>query len=253
MTFFVLKPKENSMIKFIYLLPFLLFSFALDAQENINLNTEKTMTIEIWSDVVCPFCYIGKRKLETALNQFEHKDKVKIVWKSYLLDPDTEENINKDAYTYLAERKGQTREWSVQAHQYVTQMAKEVGLNYDFDKVKMTSSKKAHRLIQLAKKYDKGNAIEEALFNAYFIEGKLISDIPTLIALGEGVGLDKKIIEQTLNSEDFTTEMNNDIKAAETIGVSGVPFFVFDRKYAISGAQDTKLFWETLQKTFSEK
>lgn len=241
------------MLKYVYLLPFLLLTFALEAQEKTNSNTDKTMTIEIWSDVVCPFCYIGKRKLETALNQFEHKDKVKIVWKSYLLDPDTEENINKDAYTYLAERKGQTRDWSVQAHQYVTQMAKEVGLNYDFDKVKMTSSKKAHRLIQLAKKHGKGNEIEEALFNAYFIEGKLISDIPTLIALGETVGLDKKLVEQSLNSADFTTEMDNDIKAAEAIGVSGVPFFVFDGKYAISGAQDAKLFLETLEKTFSEK
>lgn len=208
--------------------------------------------IEIWSDIQCPFCYIGKRKIEKALESFKEKDKVEIEWRSYQLDPDSTSQPGVDLYDYLAKRKGQTRDWAIEMHKNVTQMAKENGLDYYFEKAILANSYNAHRLIHLAKKYKLGNEAEEKIFKAYFTEGKDIANIATLTALGIELDLKEEELKEILNSDKFGDEVRADIEEAQNIGVKGVPFFVFNRAYAISGAQPVEIFTETLNKSFED-
>ena len=213
---------------------------------------ENKFKIEIWSDIQCPFCYIGKRKIEKALESFKENDKVEIEWRSYQLDPDSTSQPGVDLYDYLAKRKGQTRDWSVEMHNNVTQMAKENGLDYRFDKAILANSYNAHRLIHLAKKYKLGNEAEEKIFKAYFTDGKDIANIATLTALGIELSLNEEEVKEVLNSDKFGDEVRADIEEAQNIGVKGVPFFVFNRAYAISGAQPVETFTQTLTKSFED-
>jgi predicted DsbA family dithiol-disulfide isomerase len=209
--------------------------------------------VEIWSDVMCPFCYIGKRKFETALAQFKDKDKVEIVWKSFQLNADLKTDPSKNTIQHLAESKGWTMEYTNSTVQYVMEMAEGVGLHYDFNKAVVANSFDAHRLIQFAKSKDKGDAAEERLFKAYFTEGKNTADHTVLLQLGKEIGLEETELKQVLDSDAFAKEVKNDIQEAEKIGVSGVPFFVFNRKYAVSGAQDPEVFLKSLIKASEEK
>ncbi len=207
--------------------------------------------IEIWSDIQCPFCYIGKRKIEKALENFEGKEDVEIEWRSYQLDPEAKSQPGVDLYDYLAQRKGQTREWAIEMHKNVTNMAKENGLDYQFEKAVLANSYDAHRLIHLAKKYKLGNEAEEIIFKSYFTEGKNIANKETLMLLAKEIGLkDEQEIKQVLDSDKFGDEVRVDIEEAQNIGVRGVPFFVFNRAYAVSGAQPVEIFTETLNKSF---
>jgi protein disulfide-isomerase len=210
------------------------------------------MKIDIWSDVRCPFCYVGKRKFENALEQFAHKDKVEIEWHSFELDPTVVTDTSKNVYDYLAEIKGQSREWSVKMHEHVTKSAAEVGLHYDFDKAVIANSFDAHRLIQFAKTKGLGDAAEEVLFKAYFTEGKNIADHSVLVALGESIGLDKKETAEVIAGTAFTKEVKADGQVAQRIGINGVPFFVIENKYGISGAQPSELFLEALETSWKE-
>jgi predicted DsbA family dithiol-disulfide isomerase len=210
------------------------------------------MKIEIWSDVMCPFCYIGKRKFEAALENFKNKENVEIVWKSFQLNPALKTDPSKNTIQHLAETKGWTMEYTRNTIAYVSNMAKEVGLYYDFDKAVVANSFDAHRLIQMAKKYGKGNVAEERLFKAYFTEGKNTADHLTLINLAKEIGLDETEVKNMLAGNNFKEEVMKDLAEAEQLRVSGVPFFVFDRKFAVSGAQDTKVFADTLAKAWSE-
>lgn len=205
------------------------------------------MKIEIWSDIMCPFCYIGKRQLETALEQFPNQG-IEIEWKSFQLDPTITPQSGKDVYTFLAERKGMSLEQSKEMHKGVAERAKSVGLDYDFDKAVISNSLTAHRIIQLAKTKKLGDEMEEIFFKAYFTEGRDLNDGPTLIELAEKAGLNKNEILEVLESEDlFLNEVQSDITEAQQIGVQGVPFFVFDRKYAVSGAQPVEAFVNTIK------
>jgi protein disulfide-isomerase len=199
---------------------------------------------------MCPFCYIGKRKIENAINDFPHKSKVEIEWKSFQLDPTTKSQPGKSTYDYLAEKYGRDRQWSLEMHENVTNLAKAEGLEYNFDKAIIANSFDAHRLSHLAKKYGKGNELEELIFKAYFTEGKDVSEIEVLVDLGRNVGLDETEIRNMLASKQFKEAVQNDIIEAQQIGVRGVPFFVLDRKYAISGAQPNEVFTETLEKAW---
>lgn len=210
------------------------------------------MKIEIWSDIMCPFCYIGKRRLEAALAKFENKEHVEIIWKSYMLNPTMKTDTNKNINQYLAEIKGWSLEQAKEMNAHVTNMAKEVGLNYDFDKAIVANSLKAHCLIQLAKTKNKGNEIEEHLFKAYFTEGKNVDDEKTLVELGKEIGLEESEVRLALRDLNYLSEVDKDIREAQQIGVRGVPFFVIDRKYGISGAQPESVFTETLTKAWAE-
>jgi predicted DsbA family dithiol-disulfide isomerase len=210
------------------------------------------MNVEIWSDVMCPFCYIGKRKFEQALDQFAHKDQVNVVWKSFQLNPDMKTQPGKTINQYLAEIKGWSLDQAKSMNARVTAMAHEVGLSYDFDKAVVASSWDAHRLIQLAKKNGLGDAIEERLFKAYFTEGRDTSDHNTLLELGTEIGLEPTAIQQMLDSELFTEAVHQDIYEAQQVGVRGVPFFVLDRRYAVSGAQQPETFLGALNTAWAE-
>lgn len=214
--------------------------------------TNKNMKIEIWSDVMCPFCYIGKRNFETALTQFADKDHIEVEWKSYQLDPTIPEVATESQENYLVKRKGMSREQVQGMIANVTEMAKQAGLEYQMDKVMMVNSKKAHQLIQYAKTKNLGSEIEERLFKAFFTEGKNVADIETLTQLGKEVGLDENELQAAFTDEQYQYQMKQDIQEAANLGVQGVPFFVFDRKYGVSGAQPPQAFLETLNKSFSE-
>lgn len=224
-----------------------------NTKQERNMNTAAKMKVEIWSDIMCPFCYIGKRHYEAAIAKFADSANVEVVWKSFQLDPSLPKPASKlSTYAYLAERKGMSVDQSKALHQNVVEMAKNAGLNYDFDKAIVANSFDAHRLIQFAKTKGLGDAAEERLFKAYFMEGKDMSDVTTLIALGKEIGLNEVEVKDVVNSTAYTNEVNNDIEEAHQIGVQGVPFFVFDRKYAVSGAQPVEAFIKTLEKSFSE-
>ncbi|MDA6072583.1 DsbA family oxidoreductase [Flavobacterium sp. AC] len=204
------------------------------------------MKIEIWSDIMCPFCYIGKRQLETALAEFPNGE-FEIEWKSFQLDPTITPQSGKDVYTFLAERKGISVEQSIEMHKGVVERAKSVGLDYHFDKAIISNSLTAHRIIQLAKVKKLGDEMEEIFFKAYFVEGRDLNDGPTLIELAVKAGLDQNLVLEVLKDENlFLKEVQDDIAEAQEIGVQGVPFFVFDRKYAVSGAQPVEAFVKTI-------
>lgn len=206
------------------------------------------MTIEIWSDIMCPFCYIGKRHLEIAVADFPQPLQIDVIWKSFLLNPLLKTDPEKDLYAYIAEIKGETYEWSVNAHQELVTRAKAVGLTYRFDLAKVANSFDAHRVIQMAKAAGLGAEMEERLFRAYFSEGALISDHLTLANLSAGVGLNANVVATNLATTAFTTEVNADVLEANKFGIRGVPFFVFNRKFGISGAQPVSHFTATIQK-----
>ncbi|MCE3296837.1 MAG: oxidoreductase [Crocinitomicaceae bacterium] len=212
----------------------------------------KKIHVEIWSDVVCPFCYIGKRRFELALEKFAHKDAVEIEWKSFQLDPNTLSHPGMDVYDYLAERYGRDREWSIGTHQNVTEQAAQVGLEYNFDKAVIAPTFDAHQASHFAKSKGRGSAFEELLFRSYFTDGKDLADHAVLADLGASVGLDREELLQSLANGTFEAEVQRDIHEAKQIGVQGVPFFVFNRKYAVSGAQDPLVFRETLETVWKE-
>ena len=211
------------------------------------------MKVEIWSDVMCPFCYIGKRKFENALAQFPQKENVAIEWKSFQLNPELVNNSGQNIHEYLAERKGMTLSHAKQLNEQVTGMAAEVGLEYNFDKAIVANSFDAHRFAHLAGKYGLGDAAEESLFKAYFTEGKDISDREVLTQLGAGIGLDPEEVRNTLSGNTYAREVQQDIAEAAALGARGVPFFVIDRKYAVSGAQPEEIFLKALQQSFNEQ
>lgn len=210
------------------------------------------MKVEIWSDVMCPFCYIGKRRFEQALTQFPHKDDIEIVWKSYQLNPDMQTDPSKSINQYLSETKGISLEQAQELNAYVTNMAKEVGLDYDFNKAVLANSFDAHRLVQLAKANGKGNEMEEQLFKAYFIEGKNIADHETLEQIATEAGLDGGQVKNVLAANEYADKVEQDIYEARQIGLRGVPFFVLNDRYAVSGAQATETFLGALEKAWAE-
>ncbi|MCX6215267.1 DsbA family oxidoreductase [Spirosoma sp.] len=210
------------------------------------------MDVEIWSDIMCPFCYIGKRKFEQALNQFEHKEQINIVWKSFQLNPDMKTQPGKSINQYLAEIKGWSLAEAQRMNDHVTGMAREVGLSYDLNKAVVANSWDAHRLIQLAKQHGLGDAIEERLFKAYFTEGRDTSDHATLLELGTEIGLDETAVEQLLASNQFADAVNRDVYEAQQVGARGVPFFVLNRRYAVSGAQQPETFLGALNTAWTE-
>jgi predicted DsbA family dithiol-disulfide isomerase len=210
------------------------------------------MNVEIWSDVMCPFCYIGKRKFEKALAQFPHKDKVNVIWKSFQLDPTTITDPTLNTIDNLAQKKGWSKEQADQTIAHVTGIAKQVGLDFHFEKAVVANSLDAHRLSHLAKKYGKQNELEEKLFSAYFIEGKNTADFNTLLQIATELGLDKTEVSALLKSNTYTNEVYHDIKQAQQIGVNGVPFFLLDNKYAVSGAQESETFLGALTKAYEE-
>ncbi|WP_109677833.1 DsbA family oxidoreductase [Dyadobacter jejuensis] len=210
------------------------------------------MKVEIWSDVMCPFCYIGKRKFETALDGFEHKNQIEVEWKSFQLNPDLKTEPGRSINDYLAEVKGWSPEYAAEANAYVSGIAAEVGLEYHMDKAVLANSFDAHRFAHYAKTQGKGDQAEEQLFKAYFTDGKNTADIDTLVDLGAAIGLDAEALRAVLEGDDFAEEVRRDIYEAHQVGAKGVPFFVLDRKFAVSGAQQPETFAGALAQAFGK-
>ncbi|MBB1285343.1 DsbA family oxidoreductase [Flavisolibacter sp. BT320] len=211
------------------------------------------MKVEIWSDVVCPFCYIGKRRFEKALEGFAGREQVEIAWKSFQLDPELNNQEGLSVHAYLGKRKGGTEADGKRMNDQMTAMAQTVGLQYDFDKAILNNTQKAHQLLHFAKKAGLQNEMKERLFKAYYTEGKDVADIDTLAALAAEVGLPADEAQTALAEEQYAAEVKHDQEEAYHIGVQGVPFFVFNRKYAVSGAQSPETFAQVLQQVWEEE
>jgi predicted DsbA family dithiol-disulfide isomerase len=202
---------------------------------------------------MCPFCYIGKRRFESALEKFPGAKDVTVEWKSFQLNPDLKTQPGKSINQHLAEIKGWSLEKAAEMNAYVTNMAKDAGLDYHMEKAIVANSFDAHRLSHLAKKHGVQDKVEELLFAAYFTEGKNTADHKVLTEIGVAAGLDAKEIELVLNSELYAMDVHNDVNEAQMLGVRGVPFFVFNRKYAVSGAQPEDAFLQTMERAAAEE
>lgn len=209
------------------------------------------MNIEIWSDVACPFCYIGKRHLEQALEQLPDLD-VDITWKSFELDPNAPVDSDLDIYDTLAKKYGRDRAWAEQMNANMVNMASKVGLRFDMDSLKPTNTFNAHQLIHLAKEEGKQDEMKEALLSAYFSEGKHVGKPDTLVEIAKKVGIDEQKTKKVLEDNSYSNKVVKDVEEAHSLGVQGVPFFYINGKYGLSGAQPVETFVEALSKIASE-
>lgn len=211
------------------------------------------MKVEIWSDIVCPFCYIGQHKFEEALKAFPENEKVEIDFKSYQLDPNTPPYSGQNFYESMAVKFGSV-EQSKQMMASVVEQAKEAGLDFHFDTMKPANTFDAHRLIKLAKAHDKATLITDKLFYANFTESKDIGNIDILLEIASDVGLNKEEARITLQDKQaYAKEVYADIEEAKKLDITGVPSFIFNRKYALSGAQSTEAFTQALEKILAEE
>ncbi|MCU0320583.1 MAG: DsbA family oxidoreductase [Flavobacteriales bacterium] len=215
--------------------------------------TTEALNIDIWSDVLCPFCYIGKRELEGALQHFEHRDKVHITWHSFELDPHAARGGEQDTYSMLAERYGISLAEASQRVQGVVERAAGVGLTFRMDLARPTNSFDAHRLLQFAKQQGTGGAMKERLLQAYFSEGAHIADHAVLQQLAVEVGLEAAAVAQVLATDAFTAEVRADEQDARRIGIQGVPFFVLDQRLAVRGAQAQETFLGALRQAWDTR
>lgn len=210
------------------------------------------MKVEIWSDFVCPFCYIGKRHFEKALETFPHKEHIVIEYKAYELDPYADKNPKQTVHESLAHKYEMSIEEAKEMSEGVRTRASYVGLTYDFDGMKPTNTFDAHRVTKLASSQGREEEMIERLLKAYFTESEHIGDHDTLVKLASEIGLNKNDVKKVLVSKDFSDEVRYDENVARQIGVQGVPFFVFNEEYAISGAQPIDYFIEALAKLWEE-
>jgi predicted DsbA family dithiol-disulfide isomerase len=194
------------------------------------------MHVEIWSDIACPWCLIGKRRFETALARFEHRDEVEVTWRSFELDPTAPHEYEGELAAHLAEKYGMTVADARARQQELTDLAAAEGEELRFDIARRASTFDAHRLVHLAQAHGAQDTMKERLLRAYFTEGKLISDHDTLAALAVEVGLPEAEVREMLAGERYAEEVRDDERTAHQLGLSAVPTFVVDRRLAASGA-----------------
>jgi len=210
------------------------------------------MKVEIWSDFMCLFCYIGKRRFESALEQFPHKDQVEVVYRSFELDPNASYKPGVSMDELLAAKYGMSIEQAKAANANVTQQAASVGLTYHMDRVIPANSFNAHRLVHFAAQHGKMKDMTERLFRAYFTDAENLEDKNLLADLAAEVGLEREQATAVLESDAFQSEVRADEAAATNLGIRGVPFFVLGGKYAVSGAQPLEVFTDALDKAYRE-
>jgi predicted DsbA family dithiol-disulfide isomerase len=210
------------------------------------------LTVEIWSDIVCPWCYIGKRRFEAALEAFEHRDEVTVMWRSFELDPAAPSAVEGTATERLATKYGMSLERAEGLHRDMTERAAAEGLDFRFDLAQSGNTFDAHRLIHLAATYGHQSAAKERLMRAYFTEGAAISDPETLIALMAEVGVDVDEARDVLSGDRFAEDVREDEQLAGQLGIQGVPFFVIDRRFGVSGAQPPEALVQALERAWGE-
>jgi predicted DsbA family dithiol-disulfide isomerase len=205
------------------------------------------VNIEIWSDIACPWCYVGKRRFEAALGRFEHRDDVTITWRSFELDPGAPAAYEQDGPTRLAEKYGMSVERARAMQDRLTEVAAGEGLDFRFDRARGGSTFDAHRMTHLAKAHGLQDQMEERLMRAYLTDGELISDPQTLERLAVEVGLPQDLAREVARTERYADDVRDDERTAAALGIHAVPFFVVDRRIAVSGAQAPEVFLELLR------
>ena len=205
------------------------------------------MLVEIWSDIACPWCYVGKRRFEAALAEFEHRDEVQVVWRSFELDPDAPPERVGDRAVRIAEKYGMTVEQARSMEQRMIDMAAAEGLDFRFDIARSGTTFDAHRVVHLAQKYGLQDAMKERLLRAYFTEGELVSDRETLVRLAAQVGLREDEAREALAGDRYAPQVRDDERSAEQLGIRAVPTFVIDRALGVSGAQNPPELLELLR------
>ena len=211
------------------------------------------MKVQIWSDVMCPFCYIGKKNFEKALAQLPFADAIEVEWKSFQLDPTLQETSGTlTTKQYLMNKRGLSEAQLDQMMGGMLQMGKQAGIDFEKGNPIVANTMKAHQLLHVAKKHNVQNEMEELLFQSHFINSENVADETVLIALGNQLGIDSEEIRKAFSDEVIAYEVQQDILEARSIGVSGVPFFVLNNKYAVSGAQPSEVFVDALTQSYNE-
>jgi predicted DsbA family dithiol-disulfide isomerase len=210
------------------------------------------LTIEIWSDIVCPWCYIGKRRFEQALSRFAHRDQVRVLWRSFELDPHAPRRSPGTLNDVLARKLGVSLAQAAAMNAQVSALAVREGLDYRLDRAKHGNTFDAHRLIHLAASRGLQAEAKERLLRAYFTDGLPIGDGDALITLGSEIGLPAEDVRAMLESDAYAADVRADERRAATLGISGVPFYAIDERYGVSGAQDPAVFLGALEQAWAE-
>jgi predicted DsbA family dithiol-disulfide isomerase len=203
--------------------------------------------VEIWSDMVCPWCYIGKRRFEKALARFDHSDEVEVVWRSFQLHPEHPKGVREPLEESLAAKIGGTVDQVRAMNDHVKTLAAAEGLEYDFERYTLVNTFDAHRLTHLARAHGLGAELHERFLRAQLIEGEVLDDADTLVRLSAEVGVPEDTARRVLEGDDYTADVDKDIRELRALGGNGVPFFVIDRRYGVSGAQPTEVFLRALE------
>jgi predicted DsbA family dithiol-disulfide isomerase len=210
------------------------------------------MQVEIWSDVVCPWCYLGKKRFEQALAGFQHRDDVQVIYRSFELDPASPQGVTTPTIDRLASKYGMTPAQASQAQRQMEERAAGDGLAFRMEGLRSGNTRDAHRLIQLAKERGRQAALVERLHRAYFTEQDSIFDHEALTRLAVEAGLDRDEVALVLAGDSYGDHVETDEAMAQAIGATGVPLFVIDRKYGISGAQPAETITRVLERAWSE-
>jgi predicted DsbA family dithiol-disulfide isomerase len=213
---------------------------------------ELGMIVEVFSDVVCPWCAIGKRRLELALDRFEHRDEVEVTWRSFELDPGAPSLADGDLASHLASKYGMTKDQAIASQERLEAAAADEGLEFHFDRARRANTFDAHRLLHYALEVGRQDALKDRLFLAYFRDGEAISDHETLVRLAEESGLDGVKVSEILESGRYSDEVRADEAGARALGITGVPFFVIDRHFGISGAQSPESILHVLDEAWAD-
>ena len=211
------------------------------------------MHVEIWSDIACPWCYVGKRRFEAALAAFEHREEVRVTWRSFELDPSAPPAREGDGATHLARKYGTSREQALAMHERMTATAAEDGLDFRFDLARGGNTFDAHRLVHLAAAHGVQDAMKERLMRAYLTEGELMSDHATLERLATEVGLPADEVRDMLATDRFAAGVRDDERTATSFGITAVPFFVVDRRIGAAGAQPPEVLGELLRRAWADR
>jgi predicted DsbA family dithiol-disulfide isomerase len=209
--------------------------------------------VEIWSDIACPWCYIGKRRFEAALAQFEHGDDVRVTWRSFELDPTAPSEHPGDRAARLAEKYGMTVERAREMQQAMTATAAEEGLDFRFDVSRSGKTFDAHRIVHLAADHGLQDAMKERLLRGYFTEGRLMSDPETLVELAVEVGLGEDEAREALAGDRYAEQVRDEERTAHELGISAVPTFVIDRELGVSGAHPPEVLLRLLEQGWANR
>ena len=210
------------------------------------------MRIDIWSDIVCPFCYVGKRNVEQALAEFEHRDEVEVVWHSFELDPSATEHPAGSLPELIAKKYSMSLEESIASQESLAARARAVGLDFNWRQARYGNTFDAHRVIHYAADQGLASAAQEAFKKAYFTEGRSVQDHESILDIASEIGLDTAEVEAVLKSDRYAEQVRADEQLAHQLGINGVPFFLLESKWAVNGAQPAEALLQALRHVWEQ-